>query len=436
MTTRPNILYLHTHDTGRWIQPYGHPVPTPRMQRFAEQGVLFRNAHSAAPTCSPSRAALLTGQSPHNAGMLGLAHLGFRLHDYRQHLVHPLARAGYTTAMVGVQHVAPGPDEGDHIGYDEHLRVPDNRGASAAAVAEDYLARDHDRPFFLSVGLVETHILPRDGHTFGYGGVDDRYVLPPSQIPDTPRTRRDFASFAAAAAVADDAFGRVLDALDRAGLAEETLVIVTTDHGVPLPLMKSSLSDLGTGVMLMVRGPGGFTGGQVIDGLVSQIDLFPTLCDLLEIDHPSWLQGRSLLPLVRDGVEVNDHLFAEVTYHVAYEPQRSVRTSRHRYVRRFDGRDRPVLPNVDDCPTKDVWVQAGWHQHPQPGPTEQLYDLVLDPQESHNLAGDPAHQDTRVGLATTLDDWMHRTDDPLLAGPVPPPAGYSYADPDAASATV
>lgn len=432
MTSKPNIVYLHTHDTGRWVQPYGYPVPTPRIQQFAQEGILFRNAHSAAPTCSPSRAALLTGQCPHSAGMLGLAHMGFGLHDYGQHLVHTLHAAGYTSAMAGVQHVAPGPDEGAHIGYDEQLPVADNRASSAAAAAEEYLSRHHDRPFFLSVGLVETHILPREGHTFGYPGVDDRYVIPPSHIPDTPRSRRDFASFVAAADAADAAFGRVLDALDAAGLGADTLVIITTDHGLPLPRMKSSLSDLGTGVMLLLRGPGGFDGGQVSDGLVSQLDLFPTLCDLLEIDHPPWLQGRSLLPLVRAGVEVNEHLFSEVTYHVAYDPQRSVRTSRYRYVVRFDDREHPVLPNVDDCPTKDVWVEAGWQD--LPAPREQLYDVLLDPAEVRNLVGDPSYEDTRSRLADVLRQWMQDTDDPLLSGPVPAPAGFPYVDASAVAA--
>src|SRR5512142_997240 len=87
---QPNILYIHSHDTGRYTQPYGHAVPTPNIQRLAEEGMLFRQAYCAAPTCSPSRAALLTGQSPHNNGMLGLAHRGFALYDYGHHIVHTL----------------------------------------------------------------------------------------------------------------------------------------------------------------------------------------------------------------------------------------------------------------------------------------------------------------------------------------------------------
>ena len=87
---KPNILYIHSHDSGRYLQPYGYDIPTPNLQRLAEQGVLFRRAYCAAPTCSPSRAALLTGQSPHNAGMLGLANRHFILSDFRQHIIHTL----------------------------------------------------------------------------------------------------------------------------------------------------------------------------------------------------------------------------------------------------------------------------------------------------------------------------------------------------------
>ncbi|MDH7571364.1 MAG: sulfatase-like hydrolase/transferase, partial [Armatimonadota bacterium] len=117
---RPNLLYLHSHDTGRYIQPYGYPVPTPNLQRLAEEGFLFRQAFCANPTCSASRAALLTGQCAHSSGMTGLAHRGFSLKDYGQHLVHTLRAAGYVSTLVGVQHVAR---DATVIGYDEILRT-------------------------------------------------------------------------------------------------------------------------------------------------------------------------------------------------------------------------------------------------------------------------------------------------------------------------
>ncbi|MBN1865049.1 MAG: sulfatase-like hydrolase/transferase, partial [Victivallales bacterium] len=90
-----NIVYLHSHDTGRYVQPYGHAIATPNIQKVAEEGVLFRQAFTVNPTCSPSRAALLTGESPHNNGMLGLAHRGFSLYDYRRHIIHTLKANGY-----------------------------------------------------------------------------------------------------------------------------------------------------------------------------------------------------------------------------------------------------------------------------------------------------------------------------------------------------
>lgn len=417
---RPNIIYLHTHDTGRMVQPYGQPVPMPRLQAFAEQGVLFRQAYSAAPTCSPSRAALLTGQAPHSAGMMGLAHRGFGLHDRRQHLAHTLAGHGYAAAMIGQQHVTAGPGQAESLGYHEELTADGEHAAAIVPVALDYLRRDHDQPFFLSIGLHETHASPHGEGTYGYPGGDDRYVTPPFPLPNTPETRSDMADFMAAAKVADDAYGAVLDTLDEQGLADNTLVIITTDHGVALPKMKCTLSDLGTGVLLILRGPG-FSGGQTSDALISQIDVFPTICEMLQVPAPPWLQGRSFLPVVRDGAPGNEMVFTEVTYHVSYEPQRAVRTPRWKYLRQFSDWGRPVLPNVDDSPSKDVLVQGGWRDRPVA--TEQLYDLLLDPVERINLADDPAYAEVADNLRGELQSWMERTADPLLDGPIPVPDG-------------
>jgi arylsulfatase A-like enzyme len=97
----PNILYIHSHDTGRYVQPYGHAIPTPHVQQLAEEGILFRQAFCAAPTCSASRAALLTGQYPHSNGMLGLAHRGFSLRNYHQHMVYTLDQLGYHSILIG-----------------------------------------------------------------------------------------------------------------------------------------------------------------------------------------------------------------------------------------------------------------------------------------------------------------------------------------------
>lgn len=422
---RPNILYIHSHDTGRYVQPYGHAVPTPNIQRLAEQAVLFRQAFCVAPTCSPSRAGLLTGQCAHSSGMIGLAHRGFGLRDYRQHLVHTLRGAGYRSTLIGVQHVAA---QAQTIGYDEVVPLQSSRAEHVAPAAARFLSGAPQEPFFLSVGFSETH---RVFHEPG-PAEDARYCLPPVPLPDTPETRRDMAAFKASARVLDTGIGRVLDALETSGLAENTLVICTTDHGIAFPHMKCNLTDHGIGVMLIMRGPGGFTGGMVCDALVSQVDIFPTLCDLIGIQPPSWLQGRSILPLVRGQArEINEEVYAEITYHAAYEPQRAVRTRRWKYIRRFEDRGHPIFPNCDDSPSKEVLLCHGWRER-RPD-MEQLYDLAFDPDEAYNLAGDPTHKPVLDDMRARLERWMRQTADPLLGGPVPAPRGARVNDPDGLS---
>jgi arylsulfatase A-like enzyme len=391
---------------------------------------LFRQAFCAAPTCSPSRAALLTGQCAHASGMLGLAHRGFSLDDYRQHIVHTLRQAGYRSTLIGVQHVAQAPEA---IGYDQVIQTKSRRVEHVTPAAAEFLADTPQEPFFLSVGTIETH------REFSAPGPqqDARYCLPPAPLPDTPQTREDMAAFKASARTFDHGVGAVIEALDGSGLAQNTLVICTTDHGIAFPGMKCNLTDHGIGVMLIARGPGGFEGGQVCDAMISHIDLFPTICDLLNIEPPAWLQGKSAMPLVRGEVEeINTQVFAEVTYHAAYEPQRCVRTRRWKYIRRFDERPRPILPNCDDSPSKDLWLQHGWRKRPPV--LEQLYDLVFDPNEAHNLADAPAM--THVLMARVLaemrerlDRWMRATDDPLLHGPVPAPPGARVNNSDGLS---
>ena len=156
---RPNIIYIHSHDTGRLTSPYGYSVPTPNLQRLAEEGVLFREAFNAAPTCSPSRASLLTGECPHSNGMLGLVNRGFSMtpEGYQHHIVRTLRReAGYYSALIGLQHIAQDPHT---IGYDyvESPIQPGNRVAGVAPRAVRFLQSRPKQPFWLTVGFFETH---------------------------------------------------------------------------------------------------------------------------------------------------------------------------------------------------------------------------------------------------------------------------------------
>jgi N-sulfoglucosamine sulfohydrolase len=422
---KPNILYIHSHDTGRFIQPHGVAIETPNLQRLAEEGVLFRKAFCAAPTCSPSRACLLTGMAAHSSGMFGLAHLGWRLNDYKQHLIHTLHEAGYTSALSGIQHIAHPPvAKPEDIGYHEILPVAGKGAKETTDCAVEYLSRDHEKPFFLSVGFFETHreFPPVDERD------DPRYIAVAPPLPDTPENRADMAAYRTSARILDNSIGRILKALKEKRLDADTLVICTTDHGLAMPNMKCSLTDHGTGVFLILRGPAGFDGGRVEDAMVSHLDLFPTVCDVAGIEKPERLQGKSLLPLVSGETdELHEELFAEVTYHAAYEPKRSVRTKRWKYIRRFDRNfKKVVLPNCDDGPPKFLWLEKTEWKESCPG-EQQLYDLLLDPQENCNLAAVPDHAGVLNEMQERLQRWMERTDDPLLKGDVEvPEAGMMW----------
>jgi len=413
-----NILYLHCHDAGRYIQPYGHAIPTPNIQKLSEEGVLFRQAFCANPTCSPSRASLVTGQWPHQAGMYGLAgNRGWTLADPSRHIANVLRdRAGYHSALSGVQHVLRKEDPSP---YDQKMKSWGPGGGV------EFLLGEPSEPFFLSVGLADPH---RMGKGFSappdYASrTDPRYVRVPDPFPDTPETRRDIADYIDATKNMDRQMGQVLEALERSGLDERTLVICTTDHGIAFPDMKCNLTDHGLGVMLVMRGPGGFEGGRVIDSMVSHVDLFPTLCDLIEVDSPDWLVGESVMPLITgDRVSIHDEIFAELNIHAAYEPQRAVRTSRWKYIRHMDDNRHRRLPNCDESLSKDLWMAHGW-THDNVLPEHRLYDLMFDPHERHNLADDPAHAGVLREMQDRLDRWMEATDDPLRRGEMPAPEG-------------
>lgn len=436
MPQPPNILYIHSHDTGRYVQPYGHPVSTPHLQRFAEQGVLFRQAFCASPTCSPSRAALLTGRYPHACGIHGLASppWNYRLDDPKHLIMHTLAAAGYVTALAGLQHVTRKSKANMHDQGFQVLLNQDDLGEDVPDLHERaarFIAGAGAQPWFLSLGFDQTHRDNRQGDPttgacfskpdpYDPAALDARYCLPPPIYPDLPETRRDMASFKEGVRRLDSRIGYVLAALEASGQAARTLVIVTTDHGIAWPGMKCNLSDHGLGVMLMIRGPGGFEGGRVIDAMVSHMDLFPTLCESIAVPAPPWLQGRSLLPLIRGETDhVHEELYFEEGWHELPEPQLAVRSPRFKYIRRFD----PVGPkagNCDEGPTKRLVEKFGWFDRTLGD--ELLFDLYLDPQETCNRVHEPALAAVKADLRGKLERWMQATACPLQSGvPVPPP---------------
>jgi arylsulfatase A-like enzyme len=158
------------------------------------------------------------------------------------------------------------------------------------------------------------------------------------------------------------------------------------------------------------------------------------VCELAGIERPDFLQGESLMPLVRrEATSIRDALFAEMTWHAAYEPQRAVRTERWKYIRRFGDRTKPVLVNCDDSPSKSLLLAHGWGERTIA--SEQLYDLVFDPNEAANLAGEQRCAATLDDMRDRLDAWMVQTGDPLLRGDPTPPPGAEVNDPGQISAS-
>ena len=417
-----NILYLHTHDTGRFIEPYGFPVPMPNVSALADESAVFRNAFCTAPTCSPSRVGMLTGTMPNCAGMYGLAHRGFRMNDPTEHLAYFLKSHGYETVLCGVQHEgaarAMGYERVYNHRYDGGSFTETDRCNAEHAVS--YLREGKTKPFFLSYGMFNTH-RPFPAH--GDAVNPDRLPVPPC-VQDTAANRSDMADFARALTEVDENVGKVLAALRESGLYDDTLILYTTDHGIAFPNMKCTLYDGGIGVNLMLKYPGNPSAGKTLDMLVSHLDVFPTICELLGLEPKPGLQGKSLVPALEKGENIRDEIFAEVTYHVVYEPQRCIRTDRYKLIRRYSD-DLVTIPcHLDGgCAAKKDLLAADWQNSVHP--REELYDLLYDPSERHNRVGDAVYAEVYKELSERLDRHLAEIGDVIYRYPegVPAPNG-------------
>lgn len=424
-----NIIYINTHDTGRMISPYGYDVPTPNLKKFAEDATIFTQSYCVSPTCSPSRASLLTGTYPHQNGMLGLAQRGFTM-DYNKHLVNYLNNNNFHTLLCGIQHEA-----GwylDHeagasmIGYKENITC-DNSGFRQEDLTiwdqknADNLCKwldnyDKNKPFFISYGMYSTHrrypdIIDDD--------INENMVLPPYPLPNKPETRKDHARYMTSAKSADICFGRIIESLKNNGLYEETIIIFTTDHGIAYPFNKCTLFDSGIGVSLIMRVPNSNSKGEVVDKLVSSVDVFSTLCELLKLKKPDYLEGKSFAKSFKDiNSPTRDEIFAEINFHTSYEPIRCVRTERYKYIRYYDTSYLKVnLSNIDESLSKEYLLRNDLDK--QTKYEEALFDLYYDSGERNNLIGDIRYEDIKVQLKEKLEKHLEATKDIILEGEIP-----------------
>ncbi|MGE9289690.1 MAG: sulfatase/phosphatase domain-containing protein, partial [Puniceicoccales bacterium] len=295
--------------------------------------------------------------------------------------------------------------------------------------AIQYLEQPHQKPFFLSVGLFYPH---RKYKKADKSIFNPDYILPPAGLPDTPQTREDMADYHCSVADADSNIGRVLDTIRKTGRMEDSLILITTDHGLAFPTMKCNLTDSGIGVTLIMNYPENPSRGRSIDSLVSHIDIFPTICDLLNLDPPDHLEGTSIRPLFEtEGASVRDEVYAEVNFHGAYEPMRCIRTNRYKLIKRFY-RGKRRLSNCDGSISRETMIQQDWHE--QELPERQLFDLFFDPHEANNLTGSPHYQDILNDLEERLTHWMAETNDPLLDGEMIPEPGARVCVPESIAA--
>jgi arylsulfatase A-like enzyme len=361
---------------------------------------------------------LFTGRYPHSNGLMGLVNRGWEYRPGERTAPSLLSGLGYRTALIGQQHESR---DAFRLGFDEvhaWLAGPARCGPVSQRAVQ-WLEAAPAGPFFLTVGFFETH---RPYPAGEYPPVDPALVEVPPFLPDNEHTRADLAGFLGSIRVADAATGRVLDAVDRAGLAGSTLVLFTTDHGIAYPRAKGTLYDPGIGVAFLARPPRSWgVAPGVSDGLLSHVDVLPTLLELAGGEVPPFVQGQSFAGVLRGGSGPRRaEVFAEKNYHDEYDPIRGIRTDRFAYVRNLEPGTPPRLSgDIERSPVRrglgDDQLRAR--------PAEELYDLDADPWQLRDLADDASYAQVKAGLAARLEAWMIETNDPVLAGPVVAPSG-------------
>ncbi len=414
---QPSFLFITCHDLGRHLGCYGiRSVHTPTLDRLAGEGVRFARSFCTSPGCSPSRAALATGRYPHSNGVLGLAHahFGWDLSPGEQHVAALLSRAGYHTALFGLQHVTY---DVERLGFRtlHPARPGDAVAANLQAFVQSWGARPE--PFYFEVNFFEPH-RPFD---FGAVGPDESQgVQVPGYLPEGPGTRSELALMQGAIRKVDECVARMEAALRDAGLLERTIVVFTADHGIAFPRAKGTLYDPGLEIALLARGPG-IRGRRVLEPLVSNVDLLPTVLGLAGVNVPGNVQGHTVAPLLRvePGYTARTAVYAEKTFHNEYDPLRCIRTSAHKLIARFEASNPVEVP-------ADIMRGASYPEmlertlSPR-GTNFELYDLVADPWEQQNLEGQPETAELQRELTYRLAEWMRETGDPLLRGPVASP---------------
>jgi N-sulfoglucosamine sulfohydrolase len=491
---RPNILFAFADDWGRHASAYAvidgagtvnDAISTPHFDRIANEGVLFRSAFVSAPSCTPCRSALMSGQHFWRAGsasiLLGakwnerLPAFPLLLHDAGYHI-------GQTYKVWSPGRPVDAPFGGKRFAYEKagpnanrfsqfvSNAVSQGKALDGAkdqlfrhvlANFDDFLQdRKADQPFFYFFGPTNVHRKWTKGSGKDLWDIDPDSLkgrMPPF-LPDVPEVRQDLADYFGESQAFDEMLGVLLKRLRRTGELENTIIIVSGDHGAPgFPHGKCNLYDFGVGVPLAIRW-GQAVGGRVVDDLTSLTDIAPTLLEAAGVSIPESMTGRSLLPILKaDGSGVvdagRDAVFVGRERHVDTArpdfkpyPQRAIRTHDYLFIINFrpdryplgdpfrlDGTDPPTMEQLtentratlhdeDAGPTK-AWLvskrndpewRALYDHAYGKRPREELFDLREDPYQMHNVASDPKYREVRTELRQRLMSELERTGDPRL----------------------
>lgn len=455
---RPNILFAISDDQS-WMHAGAcgdKGIHTPTFDRIAREGVLFSHAFAACPSCTPSRSAILTGRpiwQLEQAGVLfGVLHSKYKVFTLL------LEDAGYQIANTGKTW---GPGKLGK-GWDRPLfgkryvrlklsapRRGINETDYAANFTEFLQQRDRDRPFFFWYGSSEPH-QDYDNGAWKQGGKKLADARLPGCLPDNAVTRGEILDYGMEIEHFDRHLAKMVMELERLGELDKTLIIVTSDHGNPLPRSKCNLYDSGVRVPLAIRWPGQIPKERRVQDFFSLSDLAPTLLDVAGAEIPSEMSGRSLkaILLSEKSGRVDDHRDFIVT---AFErhticrrnglgyPMRSIRTHRYAYLRNYepdrwpagdpdfvsshqgifgdcdDGRSKHfLLANANRAEVRPYYLRAFGRR-----PAEELYDMQDDPDQVKNIADDPKHANLKRALAAKLENYLTKHNDPRMSGKSP-----------------
>ncbi|UZR95037.1 sulfatase family protein [Chondrinema litorale] len=408
----PNILVFIADDAGwRDFGCYRNTaIKTKHIDELAANGIRFNNVFLTSPQCSPSRTSLLTGQFPHT---LRTEDLHTPLADSIKILPHYLKQKGYYTGLIQKAHL--GPDAIKQFDYFDYATP-----AKQIDEFKAFLDKSEKKPFFMWYAFSDPH---RDyqENTIPIPHKPEKVVVPP-YLADTPLTRKDIALYYDEIARMDQNIGLAVEELERRGVLENTLIIFLSDNGSPFTRAKGTLYDAGIKTPFIIYWKGTISPSQTNDQLYSVINLAPTLLDVAGISPSKSIFGKSMLPLIKgDEMQSDQYIFSERNWHDCDEHIRSVRSDtfkliKNAYIEWPHGTAADLASSLSH--QELVRLKQEGKLNPEqllifqsPRPTIELYNVIEDPEEFHNLASDRKYRKIIQQLHEELYNWMKQTDD-------------------------